>query len=1118
MNVSRLEFSRAKRRVGFRLNRFELYNWGTFHDRVWAIDPCGENTLLTGDIGSGKSTLVDALTTLLVAPQKIAYNRAAGAELRERSLRSYVAGYFKSERGDAGFSAKPVALRDRKAYSVILGLFYAGEIDQYVTLAQVFWQREAQGQPERLYAIAEGRLAIGEHFSGFGEIRELRRRLRNAGAEVHDSFVSYGAAYRRRLGLSDEQAMDLFHQTVSMKAVGNLTDFVREHMLEAFDVEPRIRALIAHFDDLNRAHDAVCLAREQIERLTPLVVDCDAFGTVIAEIEVSLACRHALRPWFAYLKGGLLQRRIEILGTEIERHERSIAALTGQYRIAEIKRDEICQAILRNGGDRLESIRREIEGLVTQRAERERRCAEYDALAHALGLAAAADEEHFAANRLALERERETLDIVQEQTQGALTDATVAHRQLRAEVGEIEAELDSLRRRRSSIPKGMLDLRERLCREGALDESALPFAGELIAVRPEASDWEGAAERVLHNFALSLLVPEALYARVVEWVDRAHLGGRIVYYRVRAVRDEGTSRAIDSDSLVFKLAIAPNSSLYSWLEAEIARRFDLICCDGLERFRREARAVTRAGQIKLRGERHEKDDRSNINDRSRYVLGWSNEAKIEALERQALDAGVRVGDSERRIEQIMAQRKTAQGRLRAVEQLAAIRNFRDIEWRPIVIAIDQLERERRELEEGSDILRTLEEQLTEARGEMQRLEAELTQRQREESVAQDKRDVARAMLAECEVVLTATPDEAKERYFPALESMRREALGEHELSVESSDNREREMRDWLQAKIDASTKRSERLRDAIVRAMQEFRGRYPADAQELDAAVEAASGYRMLLDRLRSDDLPRFESRFKELLNENAIREIANFQSQLNREVRATGERIESINRSLYEIDYNPGRYILLESDRSVDPEIRDFQRDLRACTEGALTGSDDHGYAEAKFLAVRSIIQRFRGREGMGELDRRWTRKVTDVRHWQTFSASERWREDDREHEHYTDSGGKSGGQKEKLAYTVLAASLAYQFGLERPSGRSFRFVAIDEAFGRGSDESARYGLELFKGLDLQLLIVTPLQKIHVIEPFVANVAFVHNDGRESQLRNLTIEEFRAQRAVRMG
>jgi uncharacterized protein YPO0396 len=119
-------------------------------------------------------------------------------------------------------------------------------------------------------------------------------------------------------------------------------------------------------------------------------------------------------------------------------------------------------------------------------------------------------------------------------------------------------------------------------------------------------------------------------------------------------------------------------------------------------------------------------------------------------------------------------------------------------------------------------------------------------------------------------------------------------------------------------------------------------------------------------------------------------------------------------------------------------------------------------------------------------------------------------------EYEHYADSGGKSGGQKEKLAYTVLAASLAYQFGLEWGAVRSrtFRFVVIDEAFGRGSDESARYGLELFAQLNLQLLIVTPLQKIHIIEPFVSSVGFVHNkEGCNSELRNLSIEEYRAEK-----
>jgi uncharacterized protein YPO0396 len=287
---------------------------------------------------------------------------------------------------------------------------------------------------------------------------------------------------------------------------------------------------------------------------------------------------------------------------------------------------------------------------------------------------------------------------------------------------------------------------------------------------------------------------------------------------------------------------------------------------------------------------------------------------------------------------------------------------------------------------------------------------------------------------------------------------------------------------------------------------------------DIDASLDAAFEYENLLMQLDGDDLPRFVARFKELLNVNTINEIANFNAQLARERETIRERIAHINKSLAEIDYNPGRYIVLESQLSPDAEIRSFQQELRACTEGAVTGSDDAQYSEAKFVQVKAIVDRFRGRDGLTELDRRWTVKVTDVRNWFLFAASERWREDETEYEHYSDSGGKSGGQKEKLAYTILAASLAYQFGLEWGAvrSRSFRFVVIDEAFGRGSDESAQYGLKLFRQLNLQLLIVTPLQKIHIIEPYVSSVGFVHNEGgRSSRLRNLAIEEYQGQKAA---
>ena len=223
---------------GFRLIRLELYNWGTFDQRVWALDANARNTLLTGDIGSGKSTIVDAVTTLLLPANRISYNKAAGAEVRERSLRSYMLGYYKSERNEVTGTTKPVALRDGTRYSVVLGVFGNEGYDATVTIAQVFWLRgaDAGGQPDRFYVTADKPLSVATDFADFGsDVTTLRKRLRAAGAQVYDSFPDYGRDFRRRLGIESEQAMELFHQTVSMKSVGNLPDFVREHMLEPFD-------------------------------------------------------------------------------------------------------------------------------------------------------------------------------------------------------------------------------------------------------------------------------------------------------------------------------------------------------------------------------------------------------------------------------------------------------------------------------------------------------------------------------------------------------------------------------------------------------------------------------------------------------------------------------------------------------------------------------------------------------------------------------------------------------------------------------------------------------------------------------------------------------------------
>lgn len=1115
--TSDLDFVADDALSGFRLHRLEVFNWGTFDGRVWELTPSGKNALLTGDIGSGKSTLVDAVTTLLVPAQRIAYNKAAGADNKERTLRSYVLGHYKSERNEVSGTAKPVALRDHNNYSVILGVFHNAGYDQTVSLAQVFWMKDAQGQPARFYVAAESGMSIVDDFASFGsDITQLRKRLRAVGAEVFDTFPPYGAWFRRRFGIENEQALELFHQTVSMKSVGNLTDFVRSHMLEPFEVAPRIAALLGHFDDLNRAHEAVLKAKRQVKLLAPLVADCDQHSSLVSQVEELRSCREALRPYFAGLKLGLLEKRIASLVDEWGRQATQVKRIEERRDALRAEEDELKHSIADNGGDRLERLAVDIYKKEQERQARGRKARRYDELVRAVGESPSADEPGFLDQRQRLSALAEAARTQDASLQNDLTEHGVSLRQGKQEHDASSAEINSLKARRSNIPAVQVTMRAGLCQALALPEEDMPFAGELLQVRDDERDWEGATERLLRNFGLSLLVPDEHYAKVADWVDRTQLRGRLVYFRIRQ-GSRGELPKLHRDSLARKVAVKPDSPFYDWLEPELAHRFDVACCATQEQFRRETRAITRAGQIKAPGERHEKDDRHRLDDRSRYVLGWTNTAKIAALETQQRTLEARLGELAGRIGKLDQQRKENQQQLETLSEMRAFTEFQDIDWQSLAMEIAELQEEKRKLESASDVLKQLTERLTALRGERADTETKLTEKSRDLGATQARREAAEGLRDQTMALIDSSGQASDLLYFERLDVIRSEALGEHQLTIESCDNRERDMRDWLQTRIDGEDQKLKRLRDKIIQAMAAYKEEFKLDTAEVDASIEAAFEYRNMLANLQADDLPRFEARFKELLNENTIREVANFQSQLARERETIKERIAHINESLTQIDYNPGRYIVLEAQPASDADIRDFQTELRACTEGTLTGSDDTQYSEAKFLQVKQIIERLRGREGQSEQDRRWAAKVTDVRNWFVFAASERWREDDSEHEHYSDSGGKSGGQKEKLAYTILAASLAYQFGLEWGAvrSRSFRFVVIDEAFGRGSDESAQYGLRLFAQLNLQLLIVTPLQKIHIIEPFVSSVGFVHNeDGRASKLRNLSIEEYRTEKA----
>lgn len=1104
-------------RAGFRLQYLEVLNWGTFNEVRWSIHPNGDNALLTGDIGSGKSTLVDALTCLLVPHNKITFNKAAGAEGKERNLLSYVKGEFKKEKQEITQTAKKIYLRPNDdTYSVIIGNFHNEGYGENVCLAQLFWVGK-DNKVEKLLIISTSPLSITAHFSNFTDIGELRKKLRqNSSIQLfNDNFSNYSEHFRRQFGMNSEKAIDLFYQTVSMKSVSSLTDFVREQMLERTDVKEQIATLLKRFDDLNKAHAAVVTAREQHQILKPLVENAIEFGKVITEIENLEAMLEVMPAWFAAKKIALLQTAIDRAVEETEKEKRRFELLQEEEGTLEDKKQAIIQDIANNGGKRLEQIAEEIKRHSQDIIQKQKEHNEYDQFSQLCGLSPIKNEKDFEQNTQKAQDLEKTAAEQEIALRSTRDDLVSERRKLQSEYQQELEELQSLKERQTQIPGWLIDFRTQLCNDLRIEASELPFVGELLKVRKEEAAWEGAVEKLLRDAGISLLVPGTHYRSVSKYVNDNFLrradgkGMKLTYLEADINSVVTNNKMPHEDSIIYKVDIKPDTDFYEWIEQYMQRSFGDFLCVEVEELQRTAYGITRQGLIKSGRIRHTKDDRHQLNDRRNYVLGWTNIEKLKVLEAAVEKLETRIHSLSQGIQDVEKQEEENKALKKALAVFLSKNDYSRINWQYHSEKVDALKDEQHQLLNNNDLLQTLQQQRQEVE---QRLKAIREQGiEINKIIGSKEKDISNYndQYKDAAHLLSVADKIEQERWFPFID----EKMEGKTIVLKGIDNRMEEFRkEYIsdQGELKRLRSRQGGLRSAIENKMRDIKEHSKAEYSELAIHIDARAEYMAKFEQLQKEDLKRHEERFKDELNKNTINSIAMFDNQLEKHEKEIKQKIRLINQHLHEIVYNSAQdtFITILIDPANNKDIRSFREDLKNCYIHSLS-SNSELYTEAKYEQVKKILDRF---ASMDNSNKEWTSTVTDVRHWFEFNASERYRADNTEKEFYEGSGGKSGGQKEKLAYTILASALAYQFGLQfgESKSRSFRFVVIDEAFGRGSDESTRYGMELFKKLNLQLLIVTPLQKIHVIETHVNSFHFVSNqEGNNSQVSSLTNKEY---------
>ena len=182
----------------------------------------------------------------------------------------------------------------------------------------------------------------------------------------------------------------------------------------------------------------------------------------------------------------------------------------------------------------------------------------------------------------------------------------------------------------------------------------------------------------------------------------------------------------------------------------MASRADYECVTTMDEFRRTPRAITRAGQIKRSGGYHEKDDRFRIDDRSTYVLGWTNERKVDALLRQAAALQGKLSALTDAEDKLKGELDAAIKRGQVLAGLDQTSEFAEIDWQSTVNRIAELKDEHTTLKAASAELARLDAELETVKGQIREAEPALADLahgclggHRQQSIADAKRELDR---------------------------------------------------------------------------------------------------------------------------------------------------------------------------------------------------------------------------------------------------------------------------------------------------------------------------------------------------------------------------------------
>lgn len=1075
------------------LTDIELYNWGGFNGRHKAsIDP--EGTAIVGATGSGKTTLIDALMTLLCANPR--YNLAStGGHESDRDLGSYVRGV--SGPGDGGSEQNHIARKGRTVTGIAARFENA---EHSLRIGAVLWfdgSGASAADMKKLWLYADDPEQTLDHWLEVqhdGGMRALRQMdKQQTGIWTYPSKKAYLARLRDRFDVG-ENAFTLLNRAAGLKQLNSIDEIFRELVLDDESAFERALEVANSFDDLTDIREELEIAREQQRKLLPVAKFWKEFEKVTTDLEHQRTLRHVLPVWYAEQAATLwratLARTTESLDTA--RHKAS--QLEGDRDRQRDISDAHREAYLGAGGTNIEQLELRIRDNQHERERRQQDADQYRKLTVALALNETLDAAALESNQRVAGERVAALESTIEEADRQTLDLRSTERDAENRRADLARELEEVRKRPdSNLPPAFQQFRSALAQTLEIDEASLPFVAELVQVKEGEQRWRGAIERAIGSHRLRILVPPEHIDAALSWVNSRD---NRLHVRLFEAKEPAKAAVFFDDGFTRKLEFRTNPAREA-LKSLLAG-IDRHCVESPQALRHTAHAMTSEGLMSGHSQQFEKQDQKRLS--ADWMTGFDNRDRLAWLEQAVTEAEADLVMKAKEASEARKALKALQMEKLMLERLGEIR-FERIDVLGIDRLLDDLGQQLAALVDPESDTAKLKRQWDQGLAELDKLEKLLNSSQRdvmrlEQQGEQAERELANARARAAEG-LNGEQRSLGDKHFTAITE---ESLGDI-LNIE------RKQSLGLQERIDALGTRLTDVRARLTQGMSDAKSVDRGALSDVGRELDDVPAYLERLRVLDEEALPEKRRRFLQYLNQSSDEGVTQLLSHIDNEVSMIEERIADLNGTLKRVDFQRERYLRLVSNKVVHESLRTLQRAQKDLN--AARFKDDDG--ESQYRALRHLVALLRD-----ACERRRTvgaRALLDPRYRLEFAVSVISREDDTLIETRTSSQGGSGGEKEIIASYVLTASLSYALC---PAGASlplFGTIVLDEAFSRSSQVVAGRIIAALREFGLHAVFVTPNKEMRLLRNHTRSAIIVHRRAQASTLVSMSWQALEEER-----